>query len=103
MLTRALDAGVPAAWATADEFYTTLAMLAHALLAVIAAHEHDQSSTTTQTLIPLTVNEIRHLFAKLITTTTNNITYWLHWSAWRRLHQARARTSHYTRRGHTNR
>jgi SRSO17 transposase len=83
--------------------YTTLAMLAHALLAVIAAREHDLPVSTNRTLIPLTVNEIRYLFAKLITTTVRNITYWLHWSAWRRQHQARARTSHYARRGHTER
>jgi SRSO17 transposase len=79
--------------------YTTLVMLAHALLAVIAARTrtHDQAD---HTLIPLTVNEIRHLFAKLITNTVRTITYWLAWSTWRRLHQARAKTSHYRRRGH---
>lgn len=79
--------------------YTTLFMLAHALLAVIAAHERDKRATTDDELIPLTVNEIRHLFAKLITNTVRTIGYWLHWSTWRRRHQARARTSHYRRRG----
>jgi SRSO17 transposase len=83
--------------------YTTLVMLAHALLAVIAAREHDQPASATQTLIPLTVNEIRHLFAKLIATTVHMNTHWLRWSAWRRQHQARARTSHYARRGHVDR
>jgi hypothetical protein len=74
-------------------------MLAHALLTVIAARERLRPAQTEQPLIPLTVNEIRHLFAKLITTTVRSITYWLHWSGWRRRHQARARTSHYARRG----
>lgn len=76
-------------------------MLAHAILAVIAARERAQRSAGSDELIPLTVNEIRHLFAKLITSTVRTITYWLHWSAWRRLHQKRAMTSHYRRRGHS--
>jgi SRSO17 transposase len=79
--------------------YTTLVMLAHALLSVIAAHERDKRSASDTELIPLTVNEIRHLFAKMITNTVRTISYWLHWSNWRRRHQARARTSHYRRRG----
>ena len=47
--------------------YTTLAMFAHAILAVIAARERNNRPNRTRQLIPLTVNEIRHLFAKLIT------------------------------------
>jgi SRSO17 transposase len=78
--------------------YTTLVMLAHALLAVIAAHERQHRPHAEDELIPLTVNEIRHLFAKLITNTTRTVTYWLHWSTWRRRHQQRALTSHYRRR-----
>lgn len=79
--------------------YTTLAMFAHAILAAIAAREHAQRPQGTRTLIALTVNEIRHLFAKLITSSVRNINHWLHWSQWRRQHQARALTSHYRRRG----
>jgi hypothetical protein len=75
-------------------------MLAHAILTVIAAHERARPQPADTHLIPLTVNEIRRLFAKLIATTTHTITHWLAWSRWRRLHQARARTSHYRRRGH---
>ena len=78
--------------------YTTLVMLAHALLVVIAAHERQHRPRVADELIPLTVNEIRHLFAKLITNTVHTISYWLHWSAWRRRHQQRALTSHYRRR-----
>jgi hypothetical protein len=79
--------------------YTTLVMLAHALLAVIAAQERQQPTAGADDLIPLTVNEIRHLFTKLITNTARAISYWLHWSTWRRRHQQRALTSHYRRRG----
>ena len=80
--------------------YTTLAMLAHAILAVIAARERATHPQHPRQLIALTVNEIRHLFAKLITSTVRPITHWLHWSTWRRRHQQRALTSHYRRRGH---
>jgi hypothetical protein len=74
-------------------------MFAHAILAAIAARERANRPDGARTLISLTVNEIRHLFAKLTTHTTRSITYHLHWSAWRRQHQRRALTSHYRRRG----
>jgi SRSO17 transposase len=79
--------------------YTTLVMLAHAILTVIAARERDRPRPADQSLIPLTVKEIRHLFAKLIANTVHTIGHWLTWSQWRRRHQARAKTSHYRRRG----
>jgi hypothetical protein len=79
--------------------YTTLVMLAHAILTVIAARERDRPHPADQPLIPLTVKEIRHLFAKLIANTVHTIDHWLAWSQWRRHHQARAKTSHYRRRG----
>jgi hypothetical protein len=66
---------------------------------VITAREHATRRADTS-LIPLTLTEIRHLFAKLITNTVRPISHWMHWSTWRRRHQARARTSHYRRRGH---
>jgi hypothetical protein len=74
-------------------------MLAHALLAAIAAREHASRPQRTQGLIALTVNEIRHLFAKLITNSIRGVNHWLHWSGWRRQHQSRALSSHYRRRG----
>jgi hypothetical protein len=78
-------------------------MLAHAVLAVIAARERTRHPPgNRQGLIPLTVNEIRRLFAKLITNTVHTISHWLAWSRWRRRHQARAKTSHYRRRGHVD-
>jgi hypothetical protein len=70
----------------------------HAILTVIAARAGD--THTDQRLIPLTLNEIRRLFARMITNTIHTIDHWLHWSAWRRRHQASAKTSHYRRRGH---
>jgi SRSO17 transposase len=80
--------------------YTTLVMLAHAILTVIAARERARRPPDDHELIPLTVNEIRRMFAKLVANTLHTITHWLAWSRWRRLHQARAKTSHYGRRGY---
>ncbi|HEX5142923.1 MAG TPA: IS701 family transposase [Mycobacterium sp.] len=80
--------------------YTTLVMLAAAILAAIAAAEHRRA--TKPGLIPLTVIEIRRLFAKLITAVSRPASFHLAWSRWRRTHQARARASHYHRRGDTD-
>ena len=77
--------------------YTTLVMLAAAILTAIAATE--SRNTPEPALIPLTVTEVRRLFATLITHTTRPGSYHHAWSRWRRLHQARARTSHYRTRG----
>ena len=79
-------------------------MLAHALLAVIAAHEH-ASEPAPAGLIALTCNEIRHLFTVLVIepsrALTSPKTYTKAWSDWRRGHQHRSRTSsrtsHYQR------
>lgn len=79
--------------------YTTLAMFAHAILVAIAVRERRNRPPRPARLIALTVNEIHHLFAKLITSTTRDINHWLHWSAWRRKHQLGALASHYRRRG----
>jgi hypothetical protein len=75
-------------------------MLAHAILTVIAARERARRQPADQELIPLSVNEIRRLFAKMIANMVHTITHWLAWSRWRRLHQTRAQTSHYRRRGY---
>jgi SRSO17 transposase len=77
--------------------YTTLVMLASAILVAIAATEHHRAPEPG--LIPLTVIEIRHLFAKLITTSSRPASFYQAWSRWRRTHQARARASHYRTRG----
>lgn len=80
--------------------HTTLVMYAYAILTVIAARERQRPADGRQELIPLTVKEIRRLFARLVINTVHTIDHWLAWSRWRRQHQARARTSHYRRRGH---
>ncbi|MGW2786619.1 IS701 family transposase [Streptomyces populi] len=75
--------------------WVTLAMLAHAFLAVTAAAErHDRPGP--DGLIPLTGNEIQHLFAAL-TRPIHDLAHLLRWSHWRRRHQARARQCHYRR------
>lgn len=77
--------------------WTTLAMLAHAFLAVATAIERDTALTPTG-LITLTVNEFRRLFDALLLATGHTITSLLAWSRWRRRHQYRARQSHYRKR-----
>jgi SRSO17 transposase len=83
--------------------WTVLAMLAHAFLSVMTATQprpgpgdahRDEAG---HELIPLTRNEIRRLFTGLLCRP------WpardqLHWSCWRRRHQATARNCHYRRR-----
>ncbi|MDH6711105.1 SRSO17 transposase [Kitasatospora sp. MAA19] len=75
--------------------WVTLAMLAHAFLAVTAATER-RDRPAPDGLIPLTGNEIQHLFAALISP-LHDLAHRLRWSRWRRRHQARARASHYRR------
>ena len=79
--------------------WTTLAMLAHAFLAVATATERDTQPTPTG-LIALTVNEFRRLFDALLLITHRSLESLLAWSRWRRRHQYRARLSHYKRREH---
>jgi SRSO17 transposase len=75
--------------------WTLLAMIAHALLAVLAAEQADRRPAAD--MITLTCNEIRRLFTVLIVEPARTLACPLAWSAWRRLHQHRARTSHYQR------
>ncbi|WP_411083268.1 IS701 family transposase [Streptomyces sp. cmx-18-6] len=76
--------------------WVTLAMLAHAFLAVVRADEHARHSAA-DGLIPLTCNEIQRLFTTLLVRPVHDAAHRLHWSAWRRRHQARAQASHYRR------
>ena len=73
-----------------------LAMIAHALLAVLAADEHTDRPAPAG-LIELTCAEIRRLFITLIVEPARQVACPLRWSNWRRQHQHRARTSHYQR------
>lgn len=76
--------------------WTLLAMVAHALLAVIAATEHTQRPAPTG-LIALSCNEIRRLFTIYVIEPGRSVACPEAWSHWRRCHQHRARTSHYQR------
>ena len=88
--------------------HITLAMLALAFLTSLAASA-DQDRPTgplhpsrTNTPVPVTVPEIRHLLAAVFTTSVTSTARLLHWSDWRRYHQATARRCHYQRRSATN-
>ncbi|MFI8221203.1 IS701 family transposase [Streptomyces sp. NPDC085932] len=73
--------------------WATLAMLAHAFLVCTAAAER-RDRPAPDGLIPITGNEIQHLFATLIRP-DHDLAHRLRWSHWRRRHQARARRCHY--------
>jgi SRSO17 transposase len=75
--------------------WTILAMLASAFLAVLAAADRRQPPP--DGMIPLTCSEIHHLL-NVLAQPARSPRYRLHWSAWRRTHQHRARTSHYQKR-----
>lgn len=76
--------------------FTTLAMIALAVLALTTAALAD--TTTTTSMIALTVPETRRLINALTHHRPPDPTHHLRWSHWRRRHQARARASHYRRR-----
>jgi SRSO17 transposase len=79
--------------------WTTLAMLAYAFLAVLAAAERARQPPPAG-MIPLTSNEIHHLL-NYLASPIRSIRHRLHWSTWRRQHQHGARTSHYQKRART--
>jgi hypothetical protein len=74
--------------------WTTLAMVAHVVLVVLAA-THRIRHPPSPGLISLTCNEVQHLFAALVAVPVVDVSHRLRWSVWRRRHQARARTCHY--------
>lgn len=78
--------------------FTTLALAALAVLAICTAQTTEPDRHDQPDMIRLTVNEIRRLINTLIIQPIRDLTHHLHWSAWRRRHQARARQAHYTRR-----
>ena len=77
--------------------FTTLALAALAVLAICAADATHDDPTDTG-LIKLTINEVRRLTNACIIRPITDLAHRLHWSGWRRQHQARARRAHYTRR-----
>jgi SRSO17 transposase len=76
--------------------WATLAMLAHAFLVVAALSDNTRHPPPPE-LVPLTCNELQHLFAALLARPRNDHGHRLRWSAWRRRHQASARACHYRR------
>lgn len=81
--------------------HITLAMLALAFLAIVAAQQPQTTDDQHAQHIALTVPEIRRLLAVLLLTRTRPIEEILRWSRWRRRHQAIARRCHYQRRSHS--
>ncbi|WP_410479427.1 IS701 family transposase [Pseudonocardia sp. H11422] len=80
--------------------WTVIAMLAHALLAVVASTERTHNPAPIG-LIPLTCNEIARLLNRLVIGPARHLADALSWADWRRRHQHRARTSHYRARPET--
>ena len=86
--------------------HITLAMLAHACLAVVRRQalepggpgEKGGCPSLDEKLIPLTVPEVRRLLYRLIWRHQPTDESVLRWSRWRRRHQATARRCHYRRR-----
>ena len=69
----------------------------HAGARLPVRHGGDRPKSPGSGLIPVTLGEVRRLLAHLITTAPGRAAAWA-WSAWRRRHQHRAKTSHYQRR-----
>jgi SRSO17 transposase len=95
----ALDEHQVRSW-TSWHRWTILALLACAFLAVLAAAQPGGRQPPDDQLIPLTSHEIRRLFTGLCQQPPAPATQ-LHWSRWRRRHQATARACHYRRRAQT--
>lgn len=87
---------------TAWHRHITLAMLAHAFLAVMCAHAPKATQAfqeeETHALLPLTIPEVRHLLWQLVWPHLRDIRTVLAWSWWRRLHHTRAKYCHTKRR-----
>ncbi len=86
--------------------HITLAMLAHAYLAVIKYQSISQDGSEEkgdcpgldERLIPMTVPEVRRLLTRLVGTANHPAELVLSWSLGRRHHQAQAQRCHYQRR-----
>lgn len=84
--------------------FITLAMLALAILATLTAATAPHADpdphryARQRTPIALTTSEIRRLLNAMITKPVHSLGHLLHWSNWRRHHQASARRAHCRRR-----
>ncbi|WSG79681.1 hypothetical protein OIE76_06925 [Streptomyces sp. NBC_01727] len=83
--------------------HITLAMLAHAFLAVTACQERQKGFADhgIPDLVHLIPAEIRRLLTTTHRCPTRQGNHAMSWSRWRRRHQAGARRCHYTRHGHS--
>ena len=91
-----LDAGQVIRW-TSWHRWTAISLLAYIYLAVTAAmqRQHDASHDLNTGLIPVTVPELLRLLRDtVIPPPRRDRAHRLHWSAWRRRHQYRARQAH---------
>jgi SRSO17 transposase len=91
-----LDAGQVIRW-TSWHRWTAICLLAYIYLAIAVAlqREQDASSGLDAGLIPVTVPELlRLLRGTIIPPPRRDRAHRLHWSAWRRRHQHRARQAH---------
>jgi len=95
----ALDEHQVRSW-TSWHRWTILALLVHAFLSVLAS-QAAASHPDDEQLIPLTRHEIRRLLTGLSRQLAAPAMQ-LHWSRWRRQHQATARRCHYRRRAQTS-
>lgn len=75
--------------------WTTLVLVAHVFLAIATAGARTLPAVAG--LIPLTLNEFRHLFAALVIAPTQPVRHVGLFSYWRRRHQYRAQQAHYQR------
>jgi SRSO17 transposase len=91
-----LDAGQVIRW-TSWHRWTAICLLAYIYLAVTVAaqRQHEASSGLDTGLIPVTVPELLRLLRDtVIPPPRRDRAHRLHWSAWRRRHQHRAREAH---------
>ena len=91
-----LDAGQVIRWKSWHR-WTAICLLAYIYLAVTAAtqRQHDADSDLAAGLIPITIPElVRLLRNTVIPPPRRDRAHRLHWSAWRRRHQHRARQAH---------
>jgi SRSO17 transposase len=91
-----LDAGQVTGWRSWHR-WTAISLLAYTYLAVTAAiqRQHDASSDLDAGLIPITAPELLRLVRDtVIPPPRRDRAHRLHWSAWRRRHQFRARQAH---------
>ena len=79
--------------------FTLLAMIALAILAIAATHDHpEHTDPRHDQLVALSVGELRRLIIATAPPAPIDRSAAIRWSWWRRRHQATARRSHYKRR-----